>query len=217
MLGPMGARIIDVLKIMTPSEIDRYMEKPQKEVAADIKKTAGGEDFDVTHSPPQSGRKLKKDQNQQDDQTNQEPEHQAKIIPLNKESSEHLEAKENKEREEQNLQSEIEIEDEIEFHQNDKAQNELEKAGIMSAAKIEALKRKRLKELKKKQDSTTNFIIKEREKLKKTKGRLIEMEAIKNYNNNSNIDKLNDEIDIDNPEEEQSIGSKGILVNKKHY
>lgn len=216
MLGPMGARIIDILKIMTPNEIDSYIEKPQKEVTADIKKAAGGEDFDVTHSPAQSGRKLKKDENQQqDDQANQEPEHQAKIIPLNKESSEHLAAKENEENEDQSLESEIE--DEKEFHHNDKAQNELEQAGIMSAAKIEALKRKRLNELKKKQDSTTNFIIKQREKLKKTKVRLIEMEAIKNYNINSNIDKLNDEIDIDNPEEEVSIGSKGILVNKKHY
>lgn len=217
MLGPMGARIIDVLKIMTPNEIDRYTEKPQKEVTVDIKKAAGGEEFDVIHSPPQSGRILKKEQNQQEEQAPNEPEHQAKIIPLNKESSEHLEAKENVKKEEQNLKSEIDIEDDEEFHQNNKAQNELEQAGIMSAAKIEALKRKKLNELKKKQESTTNFIIKQREKLKKTKDRLIEMEAIKNYNNNSNVDISNDEIDIDNPEEEQSIGSKGILVNKKHY
>jgi hypothetical protein len=216
MLGPMGARIIDLLKIMTPSEIDRYMDKPQKEVAADVKKASGGEDFDVMHSHPNSGRKLKRDNNSHDEShsDNGQAEHQAKIIPLNQESSKKLEEIQAKQ---ENLKESREVDEPETEYRESKGEHDLESAGILSAAKIDAIKRKKLKELKAKQDSTTNFIIKQRDKLKQTKLKLIEMEAIKNYNNSSNIEKLNDEIDLENPDEEVCVGAKGILVNKKHY
>jgi hypothetical protein len=218
MLGPMGTRIIDMLKIITPGEIDKYMDKPNSgEISHNIKKAAGAEDFDVTKAPqqvPQPSHKNKKEEDQ-----SEELEHQAKIIPINKESSEHLDAKSEEERAkklQQEQQEKQESSDEVDYV-GTKGESELESAGIYSASKIEALKRKKLKELKAKQESTTSFILNQRDKLKKTKLKLIEMDAIKNYNNNSNVESLNDEIDIDNPEEEASIGTKGILVNKKHF
>lgn len=212
MLGPMGARIIDLLKIMTPNEIDKYVEKPNEQ--SELKLAAGAEEFDVTKSPPKAlGANQNKNDNENEDSTSEEDvKHEAKIIPLHKDSPHSFDEENNQESDEEERSAEEEAE-----YAASKAEKELEKAGIYSASKISAIKKEKLKRYKAKQESTSNFILNQREKLKKTKLRLIEQDAIKNYSLNSNIEKLNDEIDLENPDEEVVFGNKGILVNKKHY
>lgn len=207
MLGPMGAKIIDLLKIMTPNEIDKYVEKKEEVSSANIQLAAGAEEFDVKNSPKNIP--INKKSHQNEEESDDEVQHEAKIIPIHKD----VEVPENEEHEEPEEEN---LEEDLEYSVSNK-DKELEAAGIFSAQKINALKKEKLKRLKAKQESTSNFILKEREKLKKTKLRLIEQDAIKNYNQNASVEKLNDEIDINNPEEEVIVGNKGILVNKKHY
>ena len=214
MLGPMGARIIDLLKVMTPNEIDRYVEK--KEESTELKMAAGAEEFDVTKSPVDHSRaKSNKDESHTADTESDEDnvKHEAKIIPLRGKDHDHNLIEENTEEDDQ---SNDDVNEEAQYEAS-KNEKELEKAGIYSANKIQAIKKEKLKRYKAKQESTSNFILNQREKLKQTKLRLIEQDAIKNYNLNSNVDTLNDEIDLDNPDEEACVGNKGILVNKKHF
>lgn len=209
MLGPMGARIIDLLKIMTPNEIDKYVEK--KEETSELKLAAGAEEFDVTKSPP----KVFKNQDHSEDQNHNNEEdlqHEAKIIPLHKGVESEVESTQ-----EDTIEASDHEEEEDSHYAGSKSEQELEKAGIFSANKIKALQKEKLKRYKAKQESTSNFILNQREKLKRTKLRLIEQDAIKNYSQNASVEKINNEIDIDNPDEEKVYGNKGILVNKKHY
>lgn len=208
MLGPMGAKIIDLLRIMTPNEIDRYVEKKEEVSNANIQLAAGAEDFNVSNTPVNHN--LSKQEKKEEEKDQDDIQHEAKIIPINKDVQE--QNSKSTEEEHEPIDPEQALEYEATFKEK-----ELEAAGIFSAQKIEALKKEKLKRVKAKQESTSNFIIKEREKLKQTKLRLIEQDAIKNYNLNANVESLNDEIDIDNPDEEIIVGNKGILVNKKHY
>jgi len=213
MLGPMGARIMDLLKIMTPNEIDRYIDKTAEESTEQVKIASGGESFDALSSNSNPNPHSKSNKNDAD--TTESSEHEAKIIPIRAEVIENIESDKKSLKQSPQLSND-DSEEEGSYHAT-KNESELEAAGIFSAGKIDALKREKLKKQKANQESTTNFILGQREKLKKTKLKLVEMEAIRNYNQNSNIESINNEIDLENPEEEVVIGSKGILVNKKHY
>src|SRR5690554_3690013 len=50
MLGPMGAQIISLLKLVTPAEIDRYVRKSKSRPVKAL--AAGAEDFDLANSEP---------------------------------------------------------------------------------------------------------------------------------------------------------------------
>ncbi|MCO4756236.1 MAG: hypothetical protein KC478_17270, partial [Bacteriovoracaceae bacterium] len=68
------------------------------------------------------------------------------------------------------------------------------------------------------QESTTVFLITERKRLKKTSKKMNTSDALKTYNESANMDLRKPQIDLDaDPDKDEAIGSRGILINKKQY
>ncbi len=196
MLGPMGAVVMSVLKVMTPAEIERYSQGREAETE-EVSKIAAGVESLGSGSMESSFNHQKQDQNKKDWKPPNDPEKEfgeAKIIPIRPPPEE---------------SAPVESEPE----------SELEEMGIISGEKQHAIKEAASAREKSEQDSATIFLIKERQRLKKVKHRLNTNEAFKTYEVSSSIEffKPEPEVDLDNPDKEDAIGSRGILINKKHY
>lgn len=205
MLGPMGAVVMNVLKVMTPSEIERYSQGREAEEVSKI--AAGAESISSggagSSFNPQSESHHKKKEHPPNESLNDSGE--AKIIPIREQMPIRPPPKAPPPDEPKSTKVEPE--------------NELEGMGIVSGEKQHAIKEAASAREKSKQDSATIFILKERERLKKSKSKMNTSEAFKTYAESSNLEfyKPEIEVDLDDPDKEEAIGSRGILINKKHY
>ncbi len=121
----------------------------------------------------------------------------AKIIPLREEQ--------------EDVSESSKVEDFLEIEEGDV----LSSAGIFSAEKLQKAKEEQAKLENQNKKSTAVFILDEREKIKKSKSKLSELDAIRAYQLSLNVDFHED------PEEEEEelffSDSKGILINKKQF
>lgn len=98
-----------------------------------------------------------------------------------------------------------------------KQTSELEQIGVLSASRIKEIEKARFKEEQGNKDSTTLFLIKEREKLRVCKKMLNEQHGIKSYLE-SNSHEFHERLDSSCEENSNDCpDGKGILINKKHY
>lgn len=214
MLGPIGSRVIDLLKVMTPSEIDRYITKKEAKVSS-MPMAAGAEEFSL-NSEIHSHLSSKNSTDQDEEASNsddQQLEHGAKIIPLDKNLSSMPEQIDD----EPYFINREDDEFDLLIKKNVESTNELEKMGILSARKIQEINKIKKDREKRSEQSSTSFLLSQREKLKNLRSKMVESDAIKNYVKSINFESTTSEIDIDNLEEETSVGNKGILINKKQY
>lgn len=94
-----------------------------------------------------------------------------------------------------------------------KAQTNLEQAGVYSAEKIREEEEKKRRDEKKLEDSSTVFLLKEKNKVKESQKKLKVKEVLESYRNNSKMD-----IQRQTDDEDLSISdNQGILLNKKQF
>lgn len=206
MLGPMGAHVMSVLRVMTPAEIDRYAKTSgQKKVQA---MAAGAEDLNLDNAQSFAHQKSPEKEEFKPLST------EAEIIPIKGRDSEPQKEHQEKSFDHQQPSSVYE-----EMDEDDEVQGngELESLGIYSSKKISAFKKAQEKKRRSKEDSSSVFLLKQREKLKKTNHKMIGNVALKTYSQTMTADMTKAEVDIDDPDKELAEGSRGILVNKKHY
>lgn len=220
MLGPIGSQIMSIFRLLSPDEIDKYIVQEK----ADAYRTgeasaiaANGEGMAMTAEHAST-------MDSSSDSSQFPKDHQAKIIPLNKKVEEELqeqaeedgfrEASEDSSRG-QNPQTRKQM---VAPQSSQESNGELESMGILSSAKIKQIEAERLAEENNKKDSATVFLLKERERMRTAKKRLVEQIALKSYQTNA-AQEFYEEIEEDLEEEfeEGSEDLKGILLNKRHY
>ena len=219
MLGPMGAHVISALRVMTPSEIDRYARSSgTRRVRA---MAAGAEDFDLSNS--QSYEQGYDHEQERSESAGFTPLTEAEIIPIDSYKSKGEQSKHKSDSSFQTSQNRA--------HEPPGAGppprsgsppghnggSELESLGIFSNKKIHAFKKAKEDSARLKEDSSTVFLLKVRESLKKANNLIIGSLALKLYLQTANADMTQAQPDIDNPEQELAQGSKGILINKKQF
>jgi len=199
MLGPMGSTIISILRVLTPGEIDRYTESVEAQETVDIKIAAGAEGFEPTSHRDQSKSPMPSSVPKDEPEVISD-DNQAKIIPINQEVREEFER----------LGQDRPSLPRFEQSRNDN----LEIIGIDSNHSRNEKNRLRIEEEDSKKESTTVFILNQREKLKRSQNKLAGQAAIIEYRKSSSqeIYKTDEE-----DEEHSPSGSTGILINKKQY
>lgn len=217
MIEPMGSNIIAIFRLLSPDEIDRYIDaKEVRKVEGTM--VAGGEEFTYAeHNGPKPDSPLKKQKKSDSEgQSNQ-----AEIIPIGqlRKEKQQDEQKSDQPKASANLaeKRKSEVKHIKDHHRMPSGKSDLEAVGILSATTLREIEQERLREEMSKRDSTTAFLIKERQKMRDSKKRLIEQHAYKMYQQNA-AQELFDSEDLYNEEDELSDGSaKGILINKKQY
>lgn len=214
MLGPIGSELMSIFRLLTPAEIDRYLDHSAKSRKIEGTMAANGQELVFDEHDPAFV-----DVNQKDKKQKFSKEHQAEIIPLHPDQEEDHDNLQNFKEAEELEQDSSDIEVDSQLEQAEKLKNKLkanglESIGILSAASLRKIEEDRLKSESKKRDSTTAFLIKQREKMRSSKRRLIEQHAYKSYQSNAAQEFYDTEESID---EEDSLSTKGILVNKKQF
>jgi hypothetical protein len=217
MLGPIGSDIMSIFRLLSPAEIDKYIEaKKVQKISGSM--AASGESLSFDDHEPHAG----KDELLRH---NSEGKASAQVIPINKNIKLPKEV-ENQNAGEPNLIAGAEVPHKVsnELAQHklvspQKPKSDLEKMGVLSASSVRLQELNRLEEELRGRDSTTAFLIKEREKMRRSKMRLVEQHAYKTYKVNANqemLDSSNKDADEED-DEESSNSTKGILINKKHF
>ncbi|MEX0797996.1 MAG: hypothetical protein WD025_01040 [Bacteriovoracaceae bacterium] len=206
MLGPMGAFVMSVLRVMTPAEIDRHTKDSDRKRVQAAAAGAEGMDLSDAGSYPYDGQT-------KDSKSSFRQMTDAEIIPIQQFQEKN---KSKKDRDEGERESHATSH--LSHDQTQKSKNsELERVGIYSSQKMNAIKEAENEKIKAGEESTTVFLLKQREKLKKTKSKMMSGSAIKTYAQAANAEMIEPEYDIDDPDQELAQGSRGILVNKKRY
>lgn len=209
MFGPVGSQIMSIFKLLSPEEIDSYIVREGvNKVEGSM--AAGGEQLSFNSAHTQDGNTEDKDEKLDTDS-------KAEIIPI----SEFQKKEVMGESASGETQANAEVKDIRESNpevptpsENVRGSSVLESMGILSAATLKKQEMERLEAERKKRDSATVFLLKERQKMRDSKKRLIEQQAISTYNKKSNEDYAATNNDED---EEISADSRGILVNKTQY
>lgn len=207
MLGPIGASLMSIMRVLTPAEIELYIQRSSDtKVVAPIAVGAEGESSDYIDDPP---KEIDIKYNQQQAQDNEET---CEVIELYPDNFERVEQEVVYDGD--NYQS-----DDLRHKELSQNSSELESIGIYSAATIAEKEKERAEEKKKATPSASVFLINERLKLKNSQQKLKEQIAIKNYNKNNVIQlKAKDstyELDDTSEEEISKNSITGILINKK--
>ena len=214
MLGPIGSELMSILRILTPDELNRYLDS-KEEGKVEAKVAVGGENLSFDHNQSSLG----KQSNSNSKKFNKD--NQAEIIPIDRYKSKPPEENvvNNEERFENDLKQESHDSQEkpSQSHHRGPASSELESIGVLSASKIKQLESQKLAEELKGRDSTTAFLLKEREKMQVSKKKLMERQAFKLYQSTANQELFEDDEDFGELDEDLSVGLKGILINKKHF
>lgn len=200
MLGPIGSEIMSIFRLLSPDEIDKYIVEEKADGYRTGETSAiAANGHGMALSPEHSG-----SMSDFTDSGSFPKDHQAKIIPLKKEDS----------------KREAPPKDLHNHHPSggqERGDEQLESVGILSSGKIKQIEAERLREENSKKESATVFLLKERERMRAAKKKLIEQVAIKSYQTNSS-QEFYDEVEDDSDEgEESSNDLKGILLNKRHY
>ncbi len=214
MLGPIGSEIMRLFRLLSPDEIDKYIVRDNvKEVQSSQQMAANGESmqFNSEDAKAHNNKSFPKDD-------------QAKIIPFNEEAKKELESRTGPNAQEyndsrENVQNPTKPEINTRVHKVSHQEGDssgLESIGVLSAKQIKELEAQRLKKENENKDSATVFLLKERHKMRQSKKRLIEQQALKQYQTNA-AQEFHDEVFDEETGELANADLKGILLNKKHY
>lgn len=219
MLGPIGSNLMSILRVLTPSEIDRYSDDVLNSAEPEVHAVAAGaENLSMSYKEHDTA---PREAYKQFLGAAEEDEQKAKIIPINEEAKKELSLLDD------SPDQSDQDDGENHAHNNFKTQQEnssgssgLESIGVLSKSQLQAIEEQKQKQENDKKESTTVFILNQREKLKKSQTKLTEQAAILQYKKSASHEIIRHEIgedDLDEEAEASSMGSCGILINKKHY
>ncbi len=211
MLGPIGANVMKLLKVLTPQDIEGLTKSADRQKnkvsAAAAKKVGVGSDSERSVATAFSKRHEEKQSKQnQEDQGRKNPE----VIPLFINSDVEEEEVVYK----QAAGAEY-SQDEIQrVSTSEGKKSQLESIGILSQDKIAELENERKRKAKAKEPSATIFLINERTKLKASNSKIHGQGAIRSYKSSASLDiKVEEKLE----EEGKSNLSTGILLDKKQF
>lgn len=217
MLGPIGANLMSILKVLSPSEIDLYSEVNEEVIVQAMAVGAENLQYDEhTSSLAEDYKRRLAKKDEDDSEQESEDSEKAKIIPINKKVEQEL--SENGEFFAQ--KQKLEIPEEKKIIQSSDG-NSLNAIGILSKNQQQEIDYKRKEAENSKKDSTSVFILDQREKLKQSRMKLVEQKAIMQYQKNSSAEMFSakevSEDELNEDQETWDSSSKGILINKRHY
>lgn len=223
MLGPIGSNLINILKVLTPAEIERYSEEG-----------VVGESRQVTGKALAAGAELLDQDghyNGTQFKTPKKEDQKAKILPFRKDfldepeedpyaglGNSQSESNNNEEFKEAKREAPP-VEASIPASMAGESAGELEAVGILSHQKIKQIELENKKKIEANQDSASVFLLKQRRKLQASKSKLVEQTAIANYQK-SLQEIRKPQVEVDELEEEDDLSSSpssGVLLNKKLY
>jgi hypothetical protein len=219
MFGPIGSDIMSIFRLLSPAEIDKYIEaKKVQKISGSM--AASGESLSFDEHGSHTG------EDQLRSKLSEQAE-SAEVIPINKNIKLPSEDQSSEAGQETEHEGKPEFQNEFTQHklispevnstETSRPKSDLEKMGVLSASTLRLQELNRLEEELQGRDSTTAFLIKEREKMRKSKMRLVEQHAYKVYKKNANQELIDSSQELEEDEEEVSNSTKGILINKKHY
>jgi hypothetical protein len=212
MLGPIGSDIMAIFRLLSPDEIDKYIVRDEEqEIGESIQMAANGGQMqyndEAPHLEDQRPKKFPKD-------------HKAKILPLNEKST--IPIQDSGRTNSDNVLTDTSAEKlannvkgRVKNHVED-GNNDLASMGILSSSSIKKIEEERRKKENDKKDSATVFLLKERQKMRESKKRMIEQHAIKSYQTNAS-QEFYEESEEEMADEESHNDLKGILLNKRHF
>jgi len=208
MLGPIGSNIMSIFRLLSPDEIDKYIESKEVQKIAGSMAASGEEMTYEGHQEPEFAQPKEKKFS---------TDHQAEIIPIGKfKKDNHIEEEKKEAEEELPVEMKAEVK-KLKPKSNASApKSQLESIGILSASSLRQIEQERLEKESKNKDSTTAFLIRERMKMRESKKRLIEQHAYKSYQMNA-AQEFYDTDDLLDEEANNDSSTKGILVNKKQF
>ncbi|MAX66062.1 MAG: hypothetical protein QF441_14495 [Bacteriovoracaceae bacterium] len=214
MLGPIGAEIMAIFRLLSPDEIDKYIvNKQERTVQEPSAMAANGESLGQR---PQN-QSLALEDKALEEPSDNEQEHakdSAKVIPIRKEEA-HQSQKRRQGEDQEQLKRQKSLKRPKVSVDNDK-NSSLESIGVLSADAIRKIEQERIKEENNKKDSATVFLLSERKKMRESKQKLIEQGALRQYQVNLAYEFF-EETEEDILDEERSTDLKGVLINKKHF
>ena len=205
MLGPIGSEIMRLFRLLSPDEIEKYVSHDEvDEVQANMQMASNGESMQFDSRASKNNQK------------SFPKEDQAKIIPINESVESELKNRAKAHISQFATESHDEPEPKNLRKPDTNKGSGLESIGVLSASRIKEIELQRLKEENNSKDSATIFLLKERDKMRQSKKRLVEQTALKQYQNNA-AQEFHEEVFDEESGEMASSDLKGILLNKKHY
>ena len=211
MPGPLGSKIMSILRVLTPDEIDRYIEEVNTKSELALKVAVGAEDFEAMPLGIDDKALIKKAAEKASLKTTNDERDQiskAKIIPINKSVEDHL----NKKRLESNKKKVGKKK-----ATQKKPKGGLESVGILSAEKLKEESKKRQDDEESEKESTSIFILNQKEILKSSQDKLAAQDGILLYRRSAAQETGSANSENTEDKNLQAFGSCGILINKKHY
>jgi hypothetical protein len=224
MLGPIGSTLMSIMKVLTPAEIDMYSESSSTSGSVTQATAVGAEhiqyDYSSNHLKQSYEDQLNQDANSQ--QQPQEQEQKAKIIPINKKVKEQIEEQsQGEDRSQESRDSKLPMKSKSQMMVSSHDENnELNSIGIYSSQQIQDHEKQLQEQEAKKKDSTSVFILNQRERLKSSRSKMVEQKGIMQYQKSSTADLITKEYteeDLEDDADMRDSNSKGILLNKKHF
>jgi hypothetical protein len=218
MLGPIGANVMRILRVLTPHDLTRLTElashKKEKKVAAS-QNTELKLDNKALEGQQQSG----KEQPKENEGKN------PKVIPLFKDAEQSQEEEVVYKRvagesfvEGQNLEK---IEEEVkakvlakQSKNKNAKESRLESLGVLSKEALQEIEEEKEKKIKEKKPTSTVFLLTQRDKLRHSNHKIFGQTAVKSYKVSASLDvKVEEKLE----EEGKANFTSGILLDKKQF
>jgi hypothetical protein len=218
MLGPIGANVMRILRVLTPHDLTRLTElashKKEKKVAAS-QNTELKLDNKALEGQQQSG----KEQAKENEGKN------PKVIPLFKDAEQSQEEEVVYKRvvgesfvEGQNLEK---IEEEVkakvlakQSKNKNAKESRLESLGVLSKEALQEIEEEKEKKIKEKKPTSTVFLLTQRDKLRHSNHKIFGQTAVKSYKVSASLDvKVEEKLE----EEGKANFTSGILLDKKQF
>ena len=221
MLGPIGSELMSIFRLLSPDEMDRYIVENKVKKIEGVMAASGDQlSYDSqTHSSVNYSGSDDQENNEKSDSEEIDVENQAKIIPLH--AFKDPPPGEGDDR----VEKRVENFSKVSPGENSKIQNPtqtttpkgtLGSIGILSAAQIRQQEQARLAKEKEKEDSITVFLLKERDKMRRSKQKIVEQSAIQIYKSSAAVE-LNLDESVDEEEGSSAVDMRGILINKRQF
>lgn len=221
MLGPIGSELMSIFRLLSPDEMDRYIVENKVKKIEGVMAASGDQlSYDSqTHSPVNYSGSDDQENNEKSDSEEIDVENQAKIIPLH--AFKDPPPGEGDDR----VEKRVENFSKVSPGENSKIQSStqtttpkgaLGSIGILSAAQIRQQEQARLAKEKEKEDSITVFLLKERDKMRRSKQKIVEQSAIQIYKSSAAVE-LNLDESVDEEEGSSAVDMRGILINKRQF
>jgi hypothetical protein len=210
MLEPFGSEIMRILNVLTPSEIERYTDTAyHQKLRGSV--SVGEEEKSFDAKEKNAAISLQANSQNNDEESDSEAtEHEAKIIPLHEKFDDFSKEENEACKPLHSPQLQMKATSQV------KPQSDLESIGVLSGQTLKKLEEEKNLEVKKKRDSSSVFILKNKKKLEQAQHRLIGQTALKSYRELQSVELI--EVEYDEETQEQTTGkAKGVLVNKDQY